>query len=167
MKPILYFLFIFILSAAQSFAQTSKDFLVKQLEYAHSNENWFAPVNKAIEGLSAEQANWQDDSGNHSIAQLTSHLVFWNDRLLRAMQDIQVEEFDGNNDETFKEISENEWQSMVQKLDNILTDIESKTKKMESEKLEGWSETLANIAAHNAYHTGQIVYIRKQKGWWN
>lgn len=23
------------------------------------------------------------------------------------------------------------------------------------------------MGTHNAYHTGQIIYIRKQQGWWD
>ena len=34
------------------------------------------------------------------------------------------------------------------------------------EQLSKWSDDIMNIAAHNAYHAGQILYIRKQKGWW-
>ncbi|MEN2281411.1 DinB family protein [Algoriphagus sp. SE2] len=148
------------------FSQDMNSFLVKQLEYAHSNENWFAPVNVATKGLNAEQANWHDGTGNHSIAQLVSHLVFWNDRLLQAIQGKTVPNFNDDNKVTFSEISEEDWGKMTMKLDQILTDIEKETEKLEGEPLEGWSETLANISAHNAYHTGQIVYIRKQKGWW-
>ncbi|WP_296702307.1 DinB family protein [Algoriphagus sp.] len=148
------------------FSQDMNSFLVKQLEYAHSNENWFAPVNVATEGLNAEQANWHDGSENHSVAQLVSHLVFWNDRLLKAIQGKTVPNFNEDNKVTFSEISEEEWSDMVKKLDQILTEIETETKKLEGESLVGWSETLVNIAAHNAYHTGQIVYLRKQKGWW-
>jgi uncharacterized damage-inducible protein DinB len=148
------------------FSQDMNSFLVKQLEFAHSNENWFAPVSVATEGLTAEKANWHDGSENHSIAQVVSHLVFWNDRLLQAIQGNQVPNFTDDNKVTFIEISEEDWTGMVKKLDQILTGIEVETKKLEGKPLEGWSETLANIAAHNAYHTGQIVYIRKQKGWW-
>jgi hypothetical protein len=27
--------------------------------------------------------------------------------------------------------------------------------------------TIANICTHNAYHTGQILYVRKLQGSWN
>lgn len=163
----LLFILSFLLGGLQqAFGQIDQEFLVKQLEYSHTNENWFAPVNIAMDDLSAKNANWHDDSGNHSIAQLVSHLVFWNERLLKAMQGKDVAEFDGNNDITFSEISEEDWKNMTQKLDQILSEIEEETKKMNEEQFAGWKETLANIAAHNAYHTGQIVYIRKQNGWW-
>jgi hypothetical protein len=32
--------------------------------------------------------------------------------------------------------------------------------------LNEWSSSIANMCSHNAYHTGQIVYIRKKNGWW-
>jgi hypothetical protein len=34
-------------------------------------------------------------------------------------------------------------------------------------KLAKWYSTIAHIGTHNAYHTGQILYIRKMKGWWD
>ena len=34
-------------------------------------------------------------------------------------------------------------------------------------KLQAWASTIAHIGAHNAYHVGQIIYIRKQQGWWD
>ncbi|EAZ80966.1 DinB family protein [Algoriphagus machipongonensis] len=166
MKTLFSFAIIFLAGVIPTFSQTTNDFLVKQLEYSHSSENWFAPINVATEGINATQANWHDESENHSIAQLVSHLVFWNDRLLQAIKGNPAPQFEGDNEETFSEISEDEWTNMVEKLDQIMNEIEVETKKLEGKQLEGWSETLANIAAHNAYHTGQIVYIRKQNNWW-
>jgi uncharacterized damage-inducible protein DinB len=34
-------------------------------------------------------------------------------------------------------------------------------------KLEKWYVTISHISTHNAYHTGQIVFIRKLQGSWN
>ena len=34
-------------------------------------------------------------------------------------------------------------------------------------KLASWYSTIAHISTHNAYHTGQILYIRKQQGSWD
>ena len=34
-------------------------------------------------------------------------------------------------------------------------------------KLKKWYSNIAHIGTHNAYHTGQILYIRKMKGWWD
>lgn len=34
-------------------------------------------------------------------------------------------------------------------------------------KLRSWASALAHINTHTAYHTGQILYIRKLKGIWD
>lgn len=167
-KPNLYLLIsIFILGISSHLrGQEMNSFLTKQLEYSHSNENWFPPIAIAVEGLDASQASWKDESGNHSISQLVSHLVFWNERILMSMQEKQVPSFTEDNAVTFNKFTDQEWSELTIKLDEILSQIEEETQKLAQEKLEGWSETIANIASHNAYHTGQIVFIRKQKGWW-
>jgi len=33
-------------------------------------------------------------------------------------------------------------------------------------KLKSWYSTIAHIGAHNAYHIGQIIYVRKEQGCW-
>jgi hypothetical protein len=33
--------------------------------------------------------------------------------------------------------------------------------------LEQWAPIIARIGTHNAYHIGQIVFIRKTQGWWD
>jgi hypothetical protein len=33
--------------------------------------------------------------------------------------------------------------------------------------LKSWYITIGRISTHNAYHTGQILYIRKQQGSWD
>ena len=58
---------------------TLKSVLLAQLETTHDEQNWFVPVSKAVAGLTAEQAVWKDGKGNHSIAELVSHLIFWNE----------------------------------------------------------------------------------------
>ncbi len=51
-------------------APTLKSILLEQLRTTHNQKEWFVPANTAVEGLTAEQASWQDGKGNHSIGQL-------------------------------------------------------------------------------------------------
>ena len=48
-----------------------------------------------------------------------------------------------------------------------MTDWEKAIEAAEDQKLQSWYSTIAHISAHNAYHTGQILYIRKQQGSWD
>ena len=170
MKNLLTFLFLLnitTLSAQKQNTATLKSILLEQFHTTHDVKDWFVPVNIAIAGLTAEQANWKDSSGNHSIAQLATHLIFWNQQLLSKFKGEQPTAFDGNNKETFSPVDKNTWEATAKKLDNILTEWEQLIQAADETKLKEWYSSIAHIGTHNAYHTGQIIYIRKMKGWWD
>ena len=53
---------------------TLKSILLEQLRTTHDVQDWFVPIDSAIAGLTAQQANWTDGKGSHSIAQLRTIL---------------------------------------------------------------------------------------------
>jgi len=170
MKWIILALLVFNVNALQAqnnAAPTLKSILLEQLKTTHNVKDWFVPPNIAIQGLTPEQANWKDSSDNHSIAQLTTHLIFWNTQLLDKFKGVTPPAFDGNNKETFAPVDATSWNAAVQKLDSVLTEWEHAVESADDSKLTQWYSTIAHIGTHNAYHTGQIIYIRKMKGWWD
>jgi hypothetical protein len=161
---------IVVLIAGCSAPQESpvnKTQLLDQLKNSYDNQNWFVPLKNATEGLTAEQANWKDSTGNHSIGQLVSHLIFWNERNLIAFQGNKPADFSGNNNETFDKYNATDWNQARARLDSIHTTLYDMIEDATDTELKDWSTDIANISAHNAYHTGQIIYIRKMKGWWD
>ena len=148
-------------------APTLKSILLEQLKSTHNSEEWFVPANTAVEGLTPAQASWTDGKGNHSIGQLTNHLIFWDRRSLEKFNGVQPEKYSGNNDETFNSFDNKQWNATVQQLDKVLTDWEKAVAAADENKLKDWYSTIAHIGTHNAYHIGQIVYIRKEQGSWN
>lgn len=140
--------------------------LIQQLKNSHSNEEWFVPIFPALNDVSAEQASWRDSSENHSIGQLVSHLAFWNERVLKSFQGATVPDFKGNNEITFKFLNEKEWAASKNRLDSIQRLMVQVVEDASSEQLKEWNITINNLCMHNAYHTGQIIYIRKKQGWW-
>ncbi|MFL6520109.1 MAG: DinB family protein [Chthoniobacterales bacterium] len=147
-------------------APTLKSVLLEQLMTTHAQEDWFVPVNIAIQGLTAEQAAWKDETDNHSIAQLVNHLIFWNKQ--------QLAKFNGekpapvsDNRETFTGLDKATWEASVKTIDEVLTAWEKAIQDADDAKLSKWYGTIARISTHNAYHTGQIIYIRKMKGNWD
>ncbi len=126
------------------------------------------PAVKAVEGLTPEQAMWREGGANHSIAQLVSHLVFWNKEHLAKFKGDTPAAYSGNNDETFAAtVDKNTWEAAVRALDDVLTAWEKAIESASDAKLQSWYSTIARISTHNAYHTGQILYIRKQQGSWD
>ena len=170
MKKIFTVLFTFIVCALHAQKDTVpsiKSILMEQLKTTHNAKDWFVPASLAIQDLTAEQANWKDSSDNHSIAQLTTHLIFWNMQLLHEFMGTKPSAFDGNNKETFAPVDKTTWPATVARLDSVLTEWERVVMAADDKKLSAWYSRIAHIGTHNAYHTGQVLYIRKMKGWWD
>jgi uncharacterized damage-inducible protein DinB len=154
-------------SAQDSKAPTLKSILLEQLRTTHNVKDWFVPVDSAVAGLTVDQTNWADGKGNHSIAQLTSHLIFWDERTLQQFKGETPRKYDGNNDETFAPVDEKTWPATVSKIDEVLTQWEQAVEAADEVKLVKWYSTIAHIGTHNAYHIGQILYVRKLQGVWD
>jgi len=157
------------MAAAQSgpASPTLKSVLLEQLKTTHNQEDWFVPVKIAIEGLTPEQAAWKDPNENHSIAQLVNHLIFWNQQQLAKFKGEKPAPFSGDNKETFAGLDKASWEASVKQIDEVLVAWEKAIEAADDAKLAKWYSIIARISTHNAYHTGQIIYIRKMKGNWD
>jgi len=146
---------------------TLKAILLEQLRTTHYQKDWFVPVMGAVEGLTPQQAAWKDSGGNHSAGQLANHLLFWNSQQLAKLKGEKPVPFNGNNDETFNSFDAKTWKLTVERLDRVLTDLEKLVESAPDEKVKEWASAIAHIGAHNAYHTGQIISVRKLQGAWD
>jgi hypothetical protein len=162
-----FFLFSSVVAFGQNSTTTLRSVLLEQLKDTHNQKDWFVPVNIALEGLTAEQAMWSDGSGNHSAGQLAYHLLFWNERQVLNFKGQKAPDFSGNNEETFNSFTKESWAETVKKLDAVMKELEALVQNADEAKLKEWAPTIANISAHNAYHTGQIIFVRKLQGSWN
>jgi len=163
---------LLFLTASLSIAQTPspaptlKSVLLEQLKTTHSQEDWFVPVKIAIEGLTPEQAAWKDASENHSIVQLVNHLIFWNQQQLAKFKGEKPAEV-SDNKLTFAGLDKATWEASVKQIDDVMLAWEKAIEEADDAKLSKWYGIIARIGTHNAYHTGQIIYIRKMKGNWD
>jgi len=146
---------------------TLKSSLLEQLKMTHDQQDWFVPVKPALEGVTAAQASWKPQGGDHSIGQLANHLLFWNSQNLAKFKKVAAAKFDGNNDETFNSFDQAKWDEVRKELDRVLTEIEKLVAAADDKTLQAWAPTLGRIANHNAYHTGQILVLRKMQGAWD
>ena len=148
-------------------SQSLKSVLINQLKTTHDKQDWFVPISTALDGVTAEQAVWKDASGNHSIGQLANHLLFWNERQLQKFKGEKQAAFSGNNEETFNAFTKEQWAHTMKRLNDVLTELEKIIQNADDATLKTWAENIGNISTHNAYHTGQIVSIRRLQGSWN
>lgn len=101
------------------------------------------------------------------MGQLTYHLLFWTRRDLQTLRGQTPTKFDGNNDRTFSDFDAKQWADTVRQLDQTLTDIENLAVSATDAQITKWAPTLAAISAHNAYHIGEMVMVRKEQGVWD
>jgi uncharacterized damage-inducible protein DinB len=146
---------------------TLRGVLLEQLRTTHDQEDWFVPINVAVAGLTAEQAKWSPGKGQHSVGQLAYHIWFWDERALEQFNGVKPAAFSGNNDETFDNFSAAQWGDLVKKLDQVMGDWEKAVQAADDDKLAKNASQIAHIGAHNAYHVGQIIYVRKLENAWD
>lgn len=146
---------------------TLRGVLLEQLRTTHNEEDWFVPASIAVDGLTAEQAKWTPGKDMHSVGQLAYHLWFWNTTELAHFKGEKPPAFDGNNDETFNDFNAAQWDDLQKKLNQVLTDWEKAVEAADDQKLAANASLIAHVGAHNAYHVGQMIYVRKMQGVWD
>lgn len=172
-----------LLTAPLAFAQSQQPkpmdlraVLLTQLHSTHDKAEWFVPVDTAVAGLTADQARWTPKAGGpgqmHSAAQLVAHLVYWNENALARLKGEKPAAYSGNNEDTFvgydvNKITPAEWSALVARLDLCMTALEQWVQTASDAGLAKGANTLAHVGTHNAYHIGEIVYVRKLQGSWN
>ncbi|MGI8438060.1 MAG: DinB family protein [Chthoniobacterales bacterium] len=153
---------------------TLRSLLLSELHSTHDKAEWFTPTKAAVAGLTAEEAKWVpknaegklDPKANHSTGMLAYHLVFWNENALARLRG-EKPASPADNNETFNDFDAAHWDDIVQRLDKVMQNLEAEVEKMPEEKLAQEAQTISHISTHNAYHTGQILYVRKLQGSWN
>jgi uncharacterized damage-inducible protein DinB len=78
-----------------------------------------------------------------------------------------VAEFSGNNEESFVRFEKDTWEITLQRLETLMSDFEKTIEQASDEQVQEWASTLTHLSTHNAYHTGQIIFLRKLQGSWD
>jgi uncharacterized damage-inducible protein DinB len=145
---------------------TLRGVLLEQLRTTHDQKDWFVSIKEAVDGVTPEQASWTDGKGNHSVGQLTYHLLFWDRRALIAFKGKDPGKFSGNNEESFA-FDSKQWASTVKELNDVMAEWETAVQNADEATLQKKASVIAHVGAHNAYHIGEIVYVRREQGSWD
>lgn len=147
--------------------------------YGWDDEQWFVPLAKALEGVGAAEAAWQPAGGGNTIWQTVNHLNFYNERMLCRLTGTTAPAGPGSNTATFSEPGDPAdaagWQATLDRTRSIAEGMRAALARLSDADLDGpWPPSgkstvgteLARWLMHDAYHTGQIVLLRKQQGSW-
>ncbi|WP_413375362.1 DinB family protein [Alkalihalobacillus sp. 1P02AB] len=150
----------------------AKGILLDQLLANANDRSWYVSFQEAVAGISDKEAFWRPDESSHSIAEVAQHLIYWNETLLTRYKrsDFNAVQSPKENADTFTVEKDVEFRELRERLLNVLLQWQGL---LTEEQLEStvngypveaeWWALVSNAATHNAYHIGQIAYIRKLK----
>ena len=154
-------------------SQALRALLIADLRSTHNQPEWFLPLSTSVAGLTPEQAKWiptnsagkVNPNANHSVGMIANHILFW-DRNALAQLKGEPTTNPNTNDETFNDFNPANWEKTVRDLDTVMNSLEQLVQQADSATLLRIAPTIERISTHNAYHTGQIFYVRKLQGSW-
>jgi len=154
-------------TSQQNSPTTLRGVLLEQFRDTWVDQDWFVPVMKALDGLTAKQAMWKPADSAHSIGELAYHIWYWNKEQLDKFYDRKPAPFSGDNNQTFTAFTEESWATTIKQLNDVMQAWETAIKTADEAKLQKWASVIDHINTHTAYHTGQILYVRKLQGIWD
>ena len=132
---------------------------------------------KALEALTAEQAETRFANAPHSIAELVAHMNFWQDWFLARIRGEAVPMAESAS-LGWPEVVPGSWPDLR---DHFVEGIWDAVEIAKSQALSSplspaidfgpmadysIQDALVHIAAHNSHHLGQVILLRQLQGWW-
>ncbi|PEJ59159.1 hypothetical protein CN692_06675 [Bacillus sp. AFS002410] len=155
---------------------SKKELLQNGVNQVFYDEEWYPPISDALKNLTAAQACWQAEGmASNTIWENVHHLLFFKERLLSRVHKENSYVAPLNNDDTFVQGGPNDedaWQQTVKRTLQVHDALQSSLSSIQEEELDQLSPSLPiwqqylNILLHDAYHTGQIIQLRKLQGSW-
>ena len=137
--------------------EASIQLLLDQMDYTFGHGGWFRALDRAVEGLTAEQAAWHPGHGVNTIWQTVNHLTFWKTLCARRLDGAPLTAERIDNTTTFGNAGqpgdELAWRIALEHLAS-------------AHRAYHLKELFLVLNVHDAYHLGQIVTIRKLQDSW-
>lgn len=147
------------------------DTIIEQIRRAHEGPAWFGPsVREALQNVSAEQASYHRNESSHSIWEIVLHITAWR-TFAREWLDNASKEVTPELDWPRRASTNDEaWQSSLQDLDDsarLLCERVALLSESDLERIVDGRDysvevLLLGIPQHDAYHTGQIMLLKKE-----
>lgn len=152
-----------------------KEMLLYQLRASWNQADWFVPLQTAIENVTPSQAAARHNQHNNSIEEIVQHLIYWNELYLNRFKDPGFSFSEISNDDTIKNQLGITWEQACEKIRDIFNEWISNITAADNVKLDSliagkgksWNTMIGNLISHMAYHTGQIITLRKEYNCWD
>lgn len=136
--------------------------LAQWWDEARDSGLWAAPWSKLVEHLSAQQAAWKPAAARHSIWQIVEHVAFW--RGVAVARTVGGEgpgeaEIARRNFPDPAQVSDAEWNASAQRFRESHSLVAAALADPSVD-----TSRLRYLIPHDAYHVGQIAYLRALQG---
>ena len=147
-----------------------KELLLDQFLANANDRSWYLSFTESVQNVTEEEAFWRPTEDSHSIAEIVQHLIYWNEtwQIRYQKSDFKAVPSIENNDNSFNIPENKDFNDLREQLlelllqwQNLLSDEQLKGNVSGFPEPAKWYELLGNAITHNAYHIGQIIYIRK------
>lgn len=145
--------------------ESGRELIARWWNEAWTEGLWAASWQKALEGLTPEQAAWRppgDAGKRHSIWQQVLHMVFWREGWLRRAatgQKLTDQEKATGNFPEITDVSVAAWEATLGRFRA------SQERTLEALKdPDPKNDPLIYFLPHDCYHMGQIMYLRAMQG---
>lgn len=146
------------------------DTIIDQIQRAHEGPAWFGPsVREALQNVTSEQASHRPNPKSHSIWEVVLHMTAWRTFTLRWLDQPSEEVTPEMDWPRIASTSDDGWQTSLQELHDsarLLCERVALLSDGDLERIvEGRDYTvevlLLGLPQHDAYHTGQIMLLKK------
>lgn len=145
-------------------------FLAQSLQNLYDGTPWIDVIYaEHLKRVNAHQSV-QSFNGSNNIWQLVNHIIYWNQRVLRYIQNEQPEQ-DGDLPDFYlpENHGEENWQATQHRLQHSVEQLAAAIRAFPEDKLyenfPGTNQPAAyyfhGVIEHSAYHLGQIVLLEK------
>lgn len=147
--------------------------LVRMIDEAYEKKAWHgANLRGSVRGVAPREAAWRPGAGRHSVRELLLHAAYWKYAVWRRLTGVKRGSFplDGSNWFARPEVpTEKEWRDELALLHEQHRRLRQAAGQLPAARLEDRAPgsrvsnltLLYGIAAHDAYHTGQIQLVRR------
>ncbi len=152
------------------------ELLRKELDHTFDQESWYPPLQPALADLTASQASWRPSGeAANTIWETVNHLLYYKERLLHRIKGDTTEYPASTNDDTYSVTAPDDeaaWKATVARVEAVHLELKKELSTMDEDAFDTplisgpLGESVYNIIMHDAYHTGQIIQIRKLQGSW-
>lgn len=146
-----------------------RELLINQFHANADDPSFYAPLSVVLQGLTEQEADFKVHPEATTILELVNHLIYWNRtwqhrykyKDFKSVETMDNDETFFNHDRTSFENKRNELVELLMHWDELLDETQLDASVAGFPVDAKWWELISNAAAHNAYHIGQIVFIRK------